>query len=284
MIFYFVCDIIKLLRIETKENRGKTVNTKKMCWWITEKCNENCVYCFRSLTSINSFTLEEHFKILDKIIGFGTQQITWSGGEALLVPHVTELIKYAKEKGIYNKITTNGKLLTKEKIDELKPYVDLVALSIDSLQDDTNVALGRGIEHKKTVLDRIQTLINAGIKVDVNTVVVKQNIDDLEEMGGFFSENRLSGKWKLMTFFPVREKALKNKEYLEIPDELFLSKVQSIIEKYADIKITYMMNDQIQQQYPGVRANGDLLVTRHSKDRILGNMLDEIIENPFDVL
>ena len=260
------------------------MNTKKMCWWITEKCNENCVYCFRSLSSINRFTLDEHLRILDKIISFGTEQITWSGGEALLVPHATELIKYAKEKGIYNKITTNGKLLTKEKIRELKPYVELVALSIDSLQDQTNVALGRGIEHRKTVMDRIQTLIKEGIKVDVNTVVMRQNIADLEEMASFFQENRLSGKWKLMTFFPVREKALKNKEYLEIPDELFLSEVKKIINKYADIKITYMMNDQIQQQYPGVRANGDLLVTRHSKDRILGNMLEETLENPFDIV
>ena len=257
------------------------MNMRKMCWWITEKCNENCVYCFRSLSSINKFTFEEHLKILDKIISFGTDQITWSGGEALLVPHVTELIKYAKQKGIYNKITTNGKLLTPEKIKEVHPYVDLVALSIDSLQDGTNVALGRGIEHRKTVLERIQTLIRKGIKVDVNTVVMRQNIQDLEEMAEFFRENPISGKWKLMTFFPVREKALKNKEMLEISDELFLSEVHRIIEKYSDVKITYMMNDQIQQQYPGVRANGDLLVTRHSQDRILGNMLGEIEENPF---
>ena len=170
------------------------MDKKKMCWWITEKCNENCVYCFRSLSSINHFTFEEHLKILDKIISFGTDQITWSGGEALLVPHATELIKYAKAKGIYNKITTNGKLLTKEKIEELKPYVDLVALSIDSLQDKTNVALGRGVEHRETVLNRIQTLMCEGIKVDVNTVVMRQNINDLEEMGAFFQENRLSGK------------------------------------------------------------------------------------------
>ena len=195
--------------------------TRKMCWWITEKCNENCVYCFRSLSSINNFTLEEHLQILDKIISFGTEQITWSGGEALLVPHATELIKYAKAKGIYNKITTNGKLLTPEKIEELKPYVDLVALSIDSLQDETNIALGRGIEHKKTVMHRINTLIEKGIKVDVNTVVMRQNLADLDEMGAFFKENPLSGKWKLMTFFPVREKALQNKDRLEIADELF---------------------------------------------------------------
>lgn len=257
------------------------MNTRKMCWWITEKCNENCIYCFRSLSSVNNFTFEEHLKILDKIISFGTDQITWSGGEALLVPHVTELIKYAKQKGIYNKITTNGKLLTPEKIEEVHPYVDLVALSIDSLQDRTNVALGRGVEHRKTVLERIQTLMREGIKVDVNTVVMRQNLHDLEEMAEFFRENPISGKWKLMTFFPVREKALKNKEILEISDELFLSEVHRIIEKYSDVKITYMMNDQIQQQYPGVRANGDLLITRHSQDRILGNMLGEIEENPF---
>lgn len=199
----------------------------------------------------------------------------------MLVPHATELIKYAKAKGIYNKITTNGKLLTPEKIEELKPYVDLVALSIDSLQDETNVALGRGIEHRNTVMDRIRALMRVGIKVDVNTVVMRQNVYDLDEMGEFFRENPISGKWKLMTFFPVREKALKNKERLEISDELFLAQVRQLIEKYSDVKITYMMNDQIQQQYPGVRANGDLLVTRHSQDRILGNMLGEIQENPF---
>ena len=255
--------------------------TRKMCWWITEKCNENCVYCFRSLSSINTFTLDEHLRILDKIISFGTEQITWSGGEALLVPHATELIKYAKAKGIYNKITTNGKLLTPEKIEELKPYVDLVALSIDSLQDETNIALGRGIEHKKTVMQRINTLMEKGIKVDVNTVVMRQNLADLDEMGAFFKENPLSGKWKLMTFFPVREKALQNRDRLEIADEVFLAEAQRLIAKYPEVKITYMMNDQIQQQYPGVRANGDLLVTRHAQDRILGNMLREITQNPF---
>ena len=255
--------------------------TKKMCWWITEKCNENCVYCFRSLSSINRFTLEEHIKILDGILAFGTEQITWSGGEALLVPHAAQLIQYAAERGVYNKITTNGKLLTPEKIEQLKPYVDLVALSIDSLNDNTNKALGRGIEHRSTVIDRIRHLMQAGIKVDINTVVMRTNLQDLDEMGSFFRGNPISGKWKLMTFFPVREKALANKEKLEIEDAVFLAEVHRLMEKYNDVNIMYMMNDQIQQQYPGVRANGDLLVTRHFQDRILGNMMDGNVPNPF---
>lgn len=255
--------------------------TKKLCWWITEQCNENCVYCFRSPSSVNRFSEQEHFEILDKIIRFGTEQITWSGGEALLVPHAVRLIQYAHGKGIYNKITTNGKLLTQEKIDALKGYVDLVALSIDSLNDDTNRVLGRGAEHRKTVLQRIRHLTDAGIRVDINTVVVKQNIDELNEMADFFRENPISGKWKLMTFFPVREKALANKAALQIPDALFLERVNQIVRDYSDVNIMYMMNDQIQQQYPGVRANGDLLITREFNDIILGNMLCDDVPNPF---
>ena len=68
---------------------------------------------------------------------------------------------------------------------------------------------------------------------------------------------------------------------MEIPDELFLQKVSQVIQKYPNLNITYMMNDQIQQQYPGVRANGDLLVIRDFQDRILGNMLSEVEINPF---
>ena len=84
-----------------------------------------------------------------------------------------------------------------------------------------------------------------------------------------------------MTFFPVREKALENKDLLEIPDETFLDTVHRVMQAYPQLNITYMMNDQIQQQYPGVRANGDLLVTRHFEDRILGNMLGTVECNPF---
>ena len=33
-------------------------------------------------------------------------------------------------------------------------------------------------------------------------------------MAEFIKENPINGKWKLMTFFPIRESALKNKEKL----------------------------------------------------------------------
>ena len=87
-----------------------------------------------------------------------------------------------------------------------------------------------------------------------------------------------------MTFFPIRETALKNKDKLEVDDNEFLKIVNRLKKEYPSINIVHMMNDQIQQQYPGVRANGDLLVTRDYKDIILGNMVsDTIPDNPFNI-
>ena len=261
----------------------------KLCWWITGLCNEFCKYCFNSADDPTflgeDLTLEDHLRILDNIIRLGTHQITWSGGEALLVAHAPKLIKHAKERGIYNKITTNGKLLTPKTIDEIGQYLDLAALSLDTLDDATNEALGRGAEHRKTIIDRMKHLRQAGVKVDVNTVVMRPNIADLDEMGAFLRENPIDGKWKLMTFFPVRGRALLNKPALEIADEEFLSEVTRLVEKYPDVNIQHMMNDQIQQQYPGVRPNGDFIVTRKSNDHNLGSMtrdfetVKEIIES-----
>lgn len=103
-------------------------------------------------------------------------------------------------------------------------------------------------------------------------------------MAEFLKENPINGKWKLMTFFPVRDTALKNKEKLEISDNEFLQIVNKLKKDYPTINIVHMMNDQIQQQYPGVRANGDLLVTRNFHDIILGNMVSEKIpDNPFSI-
>ena len=104
-------------------------------------------------------------------------------------------------------------------------------------------------------------------------------------MAEFLKENPINGKWKLMTFFPIRESALKNKEKLEVDDNDFLKMVKKLKDDYPSINIVHMMNDQIQQQYPGVRANGDLLITKNFQDIVLGNMMtDNIPDNPFDLL
>ena len=118
----------------------------ELCWNITAKCNMGCEYCHRFFNPTN-LSKDENLKILDNIIKSNIKNITWTGGEALLIPYLPELMRIAHEHGIKNKLITNGILLTEEKLSEISKYVDIITLSIDSTNDEINNKLGRGKDH-----------------------------------------------------------------------------------------------------------------------------------------
>lgn len=54
-------------------------------------------------------------------------------GEALLSPYFKEIVRYAKQKGMYIYLITNGTLIDESLAKFLKKYVDLLLLSIDDI-------------------------------------------------------------------------------------------------------------------------------------------------------
>ncbi|MCI8310566.1 MAG: radical SAM protein, partial [Clostridia bacterium] len=108
------------------------MNKKRVCWNITAKCNQNCKYCHRFL-NINDLTYEENKTILNNLIKDGIDNITWTGGEALLYPNLKELLKIAQENGIKNKLITNGLVLAQNQdAREIIDYLDSLTLSLDT--------------------------------------------------------------------------------------------------------------------------------------------------------
>ena len=151
---------------------------KEICWNITARCNQNCKYCHRFL-NINDLTYDENLNILNNLENSGITSITWTGGEALLLKGIDDLLKISYEKGIKNKIITNGKLLTKERIDKIYKYLDSITLSIDSVDDNINDSLGRGKKHFteiKEILDYIKEK-KYDVKIRINSVICKNNIN-----------------------------------------------------------------------------------------------------------
>jgi radical S-adenosyl methionine domain-containing protein 2 len=126
-------------------------------------------------------------------------------GEPTLCPWLSELIETAKSAGMTTMIVTNGSKLTDKFLADNQTKLDWVALSIDSLSLDTNIASGRAIsgktplklEYYMSVADRIK---DYGYGLKINTVVNSRNFN--ENMTDFILYTRPK-RWKLFQVLPI---------------------------------------------------------------------------------
>lgn len=254
---------------------------KKVCWNIVSRCNQNCKYCHRFI-NIRELDYKENEKILYNLIRDGITHITWTGGEALLYPELYKLIKISKENGIYNRIITNGKLL--ERNYKILNYLDDLTISLDSINSKTNEILGRGEKHFKNI-HNILDYINSGnykkLKVNINTVVNKQNLGEVEELGDFLNNYKI-GIWKLYQFMPLRESAEKNREIFEITNFEFDNVLRNVYEKYENISnVTFKKQEDLEKNIL-ILANGDIIKTENGIDFLLGNAINDNVVKYID--
>ena len=153
-------------------------------------------------------------------------------------------------------------------------YLDSLTLSIESTNNEINQKLGRGEEHfsnVKCILDYIKEN-NYNVKLRINTVVNKLNIDNMPELMGFLNKYNIYA-WRIFRFMPLRETAIKNKNEFEITDEQFENVKKICMQKSNIKKIEYREEEDMEKKYILLIANGDIVVTENGKDIKKGNAL-----------
>ena len=190
----------------------------------------------------------------------------------MLYPHVVNLMKLAKENGIINKLITNGLLLAQSKHkEEICDNLDYLVLSIDSINDETNLELGRGKNHYNTIKEVLDYVSTKDLKLNINTVISKKNINQLNELGSFLNNYKIH-TWKFFKFIPLRETAKKNNNLFEISDTEFETQ-KEVFRKFENISNIKYKGEKDLEESLLIVANGDIIKTQNGKDYKKGNAL-----------
>ena len=151
---------------------------------ITDRCNMRCMYCMpynntEWFEQDNVLNYQEIFNLTNIFAGLGIKRIRVTGGEPTIRPKIEDLISsLSKIRGIESvSMTTNG-LLLREKAKQLKQAgLASVNISLDTFRADRFKSIC-GIDGLNKVLASIQAADDAGLKLKINTVVVRGWNDD----------------------------------------------------------------------------------------------------------
>ncbi len=146
---------------------------------ITDVCNFNCRYClpdgYQCDTDRNFLSKDEIATITSAFAALGTSKIRITGGEPSLRKDLPEIIKIcASTPGIQDvAITTNGYRLPQQIDSWIDAGLTALNVSIDSLDPKMFNSI-TGHDKLETILQGLQMAVDAGIKVKVNVVLMKQ--------------------------------------------------------------------------------------------------------------
>ncbi|KAK9727957.1 Radical SAM superfamily [Popillia japonica] len=250
-----------------KENKLEKVVPISVNYHFTRKCNYQCGFCFHTAKTSYMLNLEDAKNGLRKLKAAGMQKINFSGGEPFLPNrgrHLGEMVKFCKVDLNLPSVTivTNGSMVKEAWFKDYGQYLDIMAVSCDSFNEDTNQAIGR-TQGGKSHLDQLRKIHDwcsaYNVLFKINTVVNTYNyLEDMNEEITMLNPVRwkvfqclLLEGWKVFQCLLLEGEnagpdALRNAERFYINDELF----DQFLERHQDIKcLVPESNTKMQNSY-----------------------------------
>ncbi|MGB3340574.1 MAG: radical SAM protein [bacterium] len=151
---------------------------------VTYRCNLKCDFCYVGDRDYNELKTSDMKKVLFKIFKEAkVPSVSFTGGEPLLRQDIGGLVDYASNLGLWTNLITNGTLLDKNIVTELKTAgLSSSQVSIEGPNPDIHDRITGVTGSFTATVKGIKLLQKAGIPVHTNTTVSRNNIDELADI------------------------------------------------------------------------------------------------------
>jgi len=153
---------------------------------ITTKCNLKCKHCYSESVeqaAPDELSTEEALHLVDDLSRWGIGLLIIDGGEPLCREDLLDIVRYASSKGIRTTIGSNGTLIDEAMARKMVDAgVMAVAISVDGADAVTHDSF-RGVDGAfRQTLKGIEACRNSGLPFQLNMVIRKDNLSQLEDM------------------------------------------------------------------------------------------------------
>jgi len=158
-------------------------------WNVLFNCNAKCSFCDTHALHENldrEMTTEEAMSVVRQLGEAGTWHLSLTGGETLLRGDLPEIIKAAKNYGMYVNVNTNGALLAKKAQRLVDSGLDSLIISLDSPDaemHDSAREIPRLSESIFRGIEAVRKAQQGGKKPEITLrmVVSKQNYESIDD-------------------------------------------------------------------------------------------------------
>lgn len=200
----------------------------------TNRCNHRCIFCcydFFVNTNHRDIDTEVMLRTLKEIADKGTKSIMFAGdGEPLLHKDIGLFTKKAKEFGLDVSMTTNGVLLTKDKIDQCLPNLSWIRFSIDSGSAENHSQIHRTNEADfEKLMNNIKAAVefkkenNLNVTIGAQFLLIPQNVNEAVKLAARLKEigaDNLQIKPYSQNPNSINKFAINYEEYAHLEPEL----------------------------------------------------------------
>ena len=210
---------------------------------LTFRCNLDCIHCYCRLPSEDKqaksceLSFEEICKIIDDAAEAGCMWLLITGGEPIIRPDFIDIYTYAKRKGLFITLFTNGTMVSDKIADYLKEYSPyLVEITLYGATAKTHEEVTRIPSSFQRSLDGIHRLLERGIRLKLKTMAMTINRDELDDMRELANSLGVKFRYDPMINAPFNgsREALKYRLTPEEVVELELSDIGRV-EEYQEI-------------------------------------------------
>ncbi|MFY0480005.1 heme d1 biosynthesis radical SAM protein NirJ [Achromobacter marplatensis] len=151
-------------------------------WNLIRRCNLHCRHCYSASTDKDfsgELTCAQVCAVMEDLYAAGVRALILSGGEPLLRPDIFDIARYAKAKGFYVGLSSNGTLIGQHNIDAIAASgFDYVGVSLDGLGATHDHFRGQKGAFAAS-LEGIRLCRERGLKVGIRYTLTQGNAADL---------------------------------------------------------------------------------------------------------